>query len=893
MRFLTAVLAASLLGSVAKLPGERTVEPTPQESLLASRPEGVVGHSGTRYTLFDGRVLPYEIIDGMAVHGGDMILGTAEEAARWSIAPEIGVQPPPRGPLTPRLASTVGEDRLWPDRTIPFTIDADVPDSVRQRITAAVNHWNDRTVLTLIPRASQEDFVRFQMTDMGSCRATLGKAGGEQTVTLLETCDLQSVIHEIGHAVGLEHEHQREDRDKYITYYPERIDFTLDDQHTPTAPSTGPYNYASVMHYSEFGTSAAINAEPIFETIPPGMLMRQRDLHERQQGLSAGDVDAVARLYGVPPTGITLATNPPGLALVVDGVQVTAPRRYQWDQGSHHVIEAPLVQQASHPEIRYVFGRWSDGGTRSHRVTVDPDTTWLEANFIVQQRVDPEVIVAGRFPPDGEISGVRPPSADRYYTRRSSIELWADLTLGGPGAAGISFARWYTGWTFKYGGPSSNPLRSLVAPKLLSLEVRFARLPLLRFTTNVDHPVFAEIRGRNRQIPLSLFICTGNWTGCAISAGGTIEVSAPEIQVDNYRSGVRYRFQGWSNGEARSHALFVPVGAPATGVDLKLNVGKEFELRTRTVGKGAIEITPASADGYYSDGTRVNLQASGADGWSFVTWRRGLDGSYPNHAFPMDRFRQVEAVFTQARRLRTGNSLSFDLESTSYTYFPYLGEDAFYVNVPPGAEKLTVSAETSTRSVDLDLYVRRGLELGPDFEQTADYADDGNGSSREIAITRQSAPPLRPGPYFIALVSRTPFTGIEGQILARVEGSGPEPPNISVNPRALTFVAPATADPQPQRIELSNSGQAELRFTLGTESAWLGAEPSQGTVRGGESVVIEIAPRSAGLQSGHYTGKLVVNSQDGVTEPASSGGGTEPVDVFAAVHVTYVKLPAD
>ena len=891
MRFLTAILVVCLSGSAVKLQGERPVEPAPQE-LLASR-SGSVGHSGARYTLFDGRVLPYEIIDGMAVHGGDMILGTAEEAARWSIAPEIAAQLPPRDPLTPRLASTVDEDRLWPERTIPFTIDANVPDSVRQRITAAVNHWNDRTVLTLTPRASQEDFVRFRMTDMGRCRATLGKAGGEQTVTLLETCDLQTVIHEIGHAVGLEHEHQREDRDKYITYYPGHTDFTWDDQLTPTSPSIGPYNYASVMHYSEFGTSAAITAEPIFETIPPGMLMRQRDLHERQQGLSAGDVDAVARLYGVPPTGITLATNPPGLALLVDGVQITAPRRYRWAEGSHHVIEAPLVQQASHPEIRYVFGRWSDGGTRSHRVTAGPDTTWFEANFIVQQEVDPEVVVAGGFAPDSEIVGVRPTSADGYYTWRSLIELWADPALGGLGAASLSFSNWFTGQWFKYGGESSNPIRFLVSRGTSSIRATFARLPVLRLTTSVDHPIFAKIGGRNRDLPLNLFICTGNWTGCAISAGGTLEVSAPEMQVDRYRTGVRYRFQGWSNGEARSHALFVPVGAPATGVDLKLNVGKEFELRTRIVGKGAIEITPASADGYYSDGTRVNLQASGADGWSFVTWSRGLDGSYPNHAFPMDRFRQVEAVFTQARRLWPGSSLAFDLESTNYRYFPYRGKDAFYVNVPPGAEALAVSAEISTPSGDLDLYVRRGLELGWDFEQTAGYADDGSGSERQVVITRQSDPPLRPGPYFIALVSRTPFTGFEGQILARVEGSGPEPPDISLNPRALTFVAPASADPQPQRIELSNSGQAELRFSLGTESAWLGAEPSQGTVRGGASLVIEVAPRSAGLQTGHYTGKLMVTSQADTTEPAASDDAPDSVDILAAVDVTFVKLPAD
>lgn len=892
MRFLTAILAVCLSGSAANLPEERTVEPGLQESLLASRPEAV-GQSGARYTLFDGRVLPYEIIDGMAVHGGDMILGTAEEAARWSITPESGVQHTPRGPLTPRLASTVDEDRLWPDRTIPFTIDASVPASVGQRITAAVNHWNDRSVLTLTPRTSQEDFVSFQMTDSGPCRATLGKAGGEQSVMLLETCDLTAVIHEIGHAIGLRHEHQRDDRDSYIIHYPEHLGIGSDSAYTPTAPSIGPYNYASVMHYAEF-QSSAINAEPIFETIPPGMLIGQSGLHERQQGLSAGDVEAVARLYGVPPTGITLATNPPGLALVVDGVQVTAPRRYRWARGSRHEIEAPLVQQASRPGIRYVFGRWSDGGTRSHRVTVEPDSTWYEANFIVQQKVDPEVeITGGANDPDSEIVGVRPQSADGYYTWRSPIEVWAEPAPSRRGAPRLSFWRWFTGWSFKDGGQSSNPIRFLVSGQISSLEAKFASIPTLRVTTNVDIPIHARVGGRNFQLPQNVLVCTGGWTGCPARAGGTLEVSAPEVQVDSYRSGVRYRFQRWGDSEARAQTYTVPSEVPATGVELKLHVGKEFELRTRTIGEGTVEITPPSEDGYYAEGTRVTLQATPAAGWRFVNWNRGLVGSYPNHAFPMDRFRQIEAVFTQARRLWPGSSLSFDLDSTNFTYFRYRGEDAFYVNVPPGAEKLTVSTEISTRSVDLDLYVRRGLELGWGFEQTADYADDGSGSEREVVITRQSDPPLRPGPHFIALVSRTPFTGFEGQILARVAGSGPEPPDISLNPRALTFVAPASADPQPQRIELVNSGQAELRFSLGTKSAWLGAEPSQGTVRGGASVVIEVAPRSAGLQTGHYTGKLVVTSQEDTTEPSASGDAPDSVDILAAADVTFVKLPAD
>ena len=40
--------------------------------------------------------------------------------------------------------------------------------------------------------------------------------GGEQKIWLREYCGVGAVIHEIGHAVGLLHEHQRNDRDTYI-----------------------------------------------------------------------------------------------------------------------------------------------------------------------------------------------------------------------------------------------------------------------------------------------------------------------------------------------------------------------------------------------------------------------------------------------------------------------------------------------------------------------------------------------------------------------------------------------------------------------------------------------------------------------------------------------------
>jgi hypothetical protein len=399
--------------------------PAAPEVLARPQMEGQRG-----LTNFRGAVVAFEVRNGVALFENDIILGPAEEVQLVS-AKEAKNQRQSQG-----ITNTYYR---WPGGVIPYEIDPAMPN--QYRITDAINHWNTKMggLITLRPRNGEATYLRYAYTtSAGTCSSYIGNMHmAAQPITFGDYCSTGNAIHETGHAIGLFHEHTREDRDNFVTINTANIlagTSSNFDQAISTSDDLGAYDYGSIMHYGANAFSS--NGLATITTKPAGIAIGQRD------GLSAGDIAGVRTMYSAvavtPATvSVTMASNPSGRQLTVDGLTVTAPITFQWAAGTAHTVSAPAVNGSS---SRYLFTSWSDGGAQTHTVTTPASAWTATANFQLQY----SLTAASSNAALGSVKN-SPASADNFFNSGTTVGISATPTT----------AACLTAWTGVVAPPSS------------------------------------------------------------------------------------------------------------------------------------------------------------------------------------------------------------------------------------------------------------------------------------------------------------------------------------------------------------------------------------------------------------------------------------------------------
>lgn len=611
-----------------------------------------------RTVILNGQPLTFEARGEYAIVEGDIILGSVADLEAAAAAEARGAKDDAHLRNSILILNALGAPPLWPNNTLYYVIDPTITNPAR--IQAAIDHWTSRTPLKLVQRVAETDYVRFVPTT-GQCASSAGRIGGQQTIVLDEAgCDLGAVIHEIGHAWGLLHEQSRLDRNTWLTMLYENIDSTLFSQFFQFRPArdVGYYDYGSIMHYPTVAFS--LKNKIVEESVPPGIPIGQRN------GLSAGDIDNISRIYGVVPTATTITTIPEGLSFFADGVRYTSPRSFDWVPGSTHTLSTTLLQGPLTGALaaRHYFVRWTDNGSPDHVFVASAGQTVVAAAF--QQRFQLTPLISTTVPSSGTMT-FDPPSPDGYYPAGTAVRITAVP------AAGQKFRAWSTninlGGFFGIGtGAQSVDIEMLTN---FTIGPLFSDQPLTTITSSpLGQAVIVD--GVTVRTPVNMVWVAGS--------DHTLNVRPPLFSPS---SSTRYRFSGWEDGTSGALRTVRAGTAPAS---YSVRFLEQHWADVGRVGTGSLFISPADSN-YIDAGVTLDLTAVPSTGQTVQYWMGDVSGAGLTKSLLMDRPKRAVAVMGPALPFRLSNAASFLInpafEQPAATVAPLELVTLFGTNVGP------------------------------------------------------------------------------------------------------------------------------------------------------------------------------------------------------------------
>nr|BBG28497.1 hatching enzyme [Rhabdoblennius nitidus] len=147
---------------------------------------------------------------------------------------------------------------LWPRNShgyveVPYILSNNYDYSEKSEISRAMKDLESETCIRFVPRHKQQGYLSIE--PKFGCSSTIGYVGDRQILSLQRAgCVSFGIIqHELMHALGFHHEHNRSDRDWYITINWDNINefYRYNFKRKETNNLGTSYDYSSVMHYGK------------------------------------------------------------------------------------------------------------------------------------------------------------------------------------------------------------------------------------------------------------------------------------------------------------------------------------------------------------------------------------------------------------------------------------------------------------------------------------------------------------------------------------------------------------------------------------------------------------------------------------------------------------------
>jgi uncharacterized repeat protein (TIGR02543 family) len=318
---------------------------------------------------------------------------------------------------------------------------------------------------------------------------------------------------------------------------------------------------------------------------------------------------------------ITIATNPAGRTIVVDGISYTSPQTFAWVVNSSHPISVGSPQSGG-AGMQYLFTAWSNGGGRSQNYTVPASNQTVTATFKTQYYL---TVNSSHGNPQG--SGWFDAGANGNFSVSSP-----DIQGGNRYV--------FLNWSGDASGASTSG--SVVMNSAKNVNANW-----------------------KTQYYLTVVSSHGNPQGAGwYESGATANFSVTTQDIQNT---TRYIFQNWSGDFTGS----IPAGSTpmANAKTVTAYWNTQFLLTTHENPDEGGNMIPVPSGGWFDQGTVVSCSAQPDTNFVFSNWSGGLTGLDNTMDLTMDGPKDVTANFSPKGKVLINSNppgLSLNVDGIAY-----------------------------------------------------------------------------------------------------------------------------------------------------------------------------------------------------------------------------------